>query len=221
VIVLAALGFLVAALLGLELRRRERLLRDAVHELRGPLGAVSLGLETVARAPDAARRAGALQAELARAALAVDDVAAAARGRREPAREEVVSLHEVARSSAEAWSAAAERRGGRIRFDWPAGRSQVRADPRRLAQVLGNLLANAVEHGGADVVLRGRATAGSIRVEVADRGEGVRSRTGRGRGRGLLIAERALARTGGQLHAAERGGGGRVAVAEIPLERAA
>jgi two-component system sensor histidine kinase MtrB len=91
-----------------------------------------------------------------------------------------------------------------------------------LAQALGNLLANAVEHGGGDVTVRGRTAGDAIRVEVADRGQGLtgqRQSTG-GRGRGLAIAKRSLEQAGGRLDSRPRAGGGRVAIAELPLERA-
>jgi signal transduction histidine kinase len=44
----------------------------------------------------------------------------------------------------------------------------VRADRGRLAQALGNLVANAVEHGSGPVELRGGRTGENVRVEVRD-----------------------------------------------------
>jgi two-component system sensor histidine kinase MtrB len=210
---LAALaGWCVAAALAAELRRRSGLVADASHELRGPLTAIALGLEGVRRQPATRRRADALLAELGRMETAADDVAAAARGRRSRAAAAPVELRELVERTSEAWRAPAALRGGRVLVDWQAGPAHVRADPRRLAQALANLLANAVEHGGGEVVVRGRRTTAGVRVEVADRGR-------RGRGRGLVIAERAIADAGGGLGSRERPGGGHVAVAELPVER--
>ena len=56
--------------------------------------------------------------------------------------------------------------GARCRFDWRAGPTQVVADRGRLAQALGNLLANAAEHGSGPLEVRGRRVPGAVRVEV-------------------------------------------------------
>jgi two-component system sensor histidine kinase MtrB len=92
-----------------------------------------------------------------------------------------------------------------------------------MAQAFGNLLANAVEHGGGEIVVRGRPAQGFVRVEIEDRGAVIRlrprPRRRRRRGRGLAIAARALEQAGGRLTSSDRPGGGRVAVAELPLER--
>ena len=192
---------------------------DAAHELRGPLTAISLGLEALERHPAARRRAEALAIELCRMDVAADDVSAAARGRRAAARISQVPLRQLVERSGEAWLSAAVRRGGRVVFDWQAGRAEVRADPRRLAQAFGNLLANAVEHGGGQVVVRGRPANGVVRVEVEDGGTQTPTHTGVGRGRGLRIAGRALEEVDGRIVSLDRPDGGRVAVAEIPIER--
>jgi signal transduction histidine kinase len=86
----------------------------------------------------------------------------------------------------------------------------VRADRRRLAQVLGNLLANAMEHGSGTVRLRGRWRGAAVVLEVLDEGPRTGAsdvdRNGRGepeepeqRGRGLGIAARAAEEAGGSL----------------------
>jgi signal transduction histidine kinase len=192
---------------------------DAAHELRGPLTAISLGLEALKRQPAARRRAEALATEVCRMDVAADDVSAAARGRRAAARAAQVPLRQLIERSGEAWLPAAARRGGRVVFDWRVGGAEVQADPRRLAQAFGNLLANAVEHGGGQIVVRGRPSNGWVRVEVEDRGAQNPPHTGAGRGRGLRIAARALDDVGGRIVSFDRPGGGRVAVAEIPIER--
>ena len=220
----AVAGWCLAALLLLELRRRAALLADAAHELRGPLTAISLGIEALRRQPAARRRADALATELCRMEVAADDVVAAGHGRRAPQRPVDVPLKQLIEGSGEAWQAAAGRRGGRVAFDWRAGDESVRADRRRLAQAFGNLLANAGEHGGGEIVVRGRRSNGAIRVEIEDGGTAAArptrlrgKRAGR-RGRGLAIATRALAQAGGSLATSDRPGGGRLAVAELPLE---
>lgn len=216
---LAGLGWLLAAALLVELRRRAGLVADAAHELRGPLTAISLGIEALRRHPVARRRAEALATEVGRMEMAAEDAAAAAGGRRAAARRERLDLERLVRHSGEAWQPAAARRGGRVTFDWQAGAATVRADRRRLAQAFGNLLANAVEHGGGEIVVRSRRAGDAVRVEVEDRGAGTQVR-GRppGRGRGLTIATRGVEQSGGKLATSDRPGRGRIAVAELPLD---
>lgn len=217
----ASLGWFAAVLAALELRRRSSLLADAAHELRGPVTALSLGLEALRRQPASRRRAEALLAELGRVEAATQDVAAAARGRRADPDPQMVDLRHLATAGSEAWRPAAARRGGRVLMEWRAGRTAVRADPRRLAQAFGNLLANAVEHGGGEIVVRGERSGRTVRVEIRDRGPREPSaRTGGHRGRGLAIAKRAVEQAGGRIDSRERPDGGRSVVAELPLESA-
>ena len=215
-------GWSLAIALAFELRRRAALLADAAHELSGPITAISLGVEALRRQPAARRRADALATEVCRLQVAAEDAAASARGRRARSRPEPLVLKRLLADSAEAWRPAAERRGGRVWFDWKADGMSVQADRRRLAQAFGNLLANAVEHGGGEIVVRGRPSAGGLRIEVENAaGEAPARRTRRrGRGRGLEIAARALDGAGGRLTSFDGASGGRVAVAELPVDRA-
>ena len=218
--VAALVGWGLAVALGLELRRRAALLADAAHELSGPLTAISLGVEALRHQPAARRRADALATEVCRLQVAAEDAAASARGRRARSRPEPLVLKQLLADSAEAWRPAAERRGGRVWFDWKAdGTRSGRSPP--LAQAFGNLLANAVEHGGGEIVVRGRPSAGGLRIEVENVAGARSRRTGRrGRGRGLEIAARVLDGAGGRLTSFDRASGGRVAVAELPVDRA-
>jgi PAS domain S-box-containing protein len=50
---------------------------------------------------------------------------------------------------------------------------EVQADPRRLEQVVANLVENALVHGAAPVVVRARRTGDTVEVAVSDCGEGV------------------------------------------------
>ena len=220
--VAAVAGWALVLLLLVELRRRAALMADAAHELAGPLTAISLGIEALRRQPAARRRADALGVELCRLQLAAEDAAAAGRGRRAQPQTKPVPLRQLVAQSSEAWRPAAERRGGRVSFDWKADGVSVAADRRRLAQAFGNLLANAVEHGGGEIVVRGRRSERGLRIEVEDAGGGapVRGQWGRN-GRGLAIAGRALEQAGGSLSSVDRPDAGRVVVAELPADPAA
>jgi signal transduction histidine kinase len=217
----AALGALVAALLGRrEQRRRRELVARACHELRGPLTAAGLALSAGAASNDVAR-------ELRRAALALDDLAAASRGERAPVRTGRVDLAELLAHQEATWRLVAPAFGCELRVEPPASAAEVvvHGDGLRLAQAIGNLVANALEHAGGRVEVIAARAGDRVRVEVADEGPGLpapvaelarRARAGRGaRGRGLAIAADVATRHGGRLLAAPAARGARL-VLELP-----
>ncbi len=210
-----------------ELWRRMELVARASHELRGPLTAARLGLHLVARGRGApADRLAAIDLELRRAGLALDDLDAARAGRRARDRLETVAVADLLRDAVAVWRPVARARGRDLRLEWDPADAAVHGDRLRLAQACGNLLANAIEHGHGSVCLRGRATGARVRIEVVDDGPGLpapvgalasRPRAGRGRrGRGLAIAAEIAARHGGRLASAPAASGGRV-VLELPV----
>jgi signal transduction histidine kinase len=221
---LAALGAVAAGRVALA--RRMELVARACHELRGPLTAARLALHAAARRPGAPQAPlEAIDLELGRARLALADLSAVQHGGRAPDRLQTFELGALLAETAQSWRAAAWAAGGRLRFERPERPALVRGDRLRLAQAVGNLLANAIEHGGGEVVLRMRAGVHSVRVEVLDAGEGLpapvpllarRPRAGRGaRGRGLAIAAAVAARHGGRLASAPAERGARL-VLELP-----
>jgi signal transduction histidine kinase len=241
---LAAAGWLaalvVAAAWRIAMARRMELVARACHELRGPLTSARLAVRLAARsaAPlfargdDGARtgatRSGILQAidlELGRAGLALTDLDAAQHGARPGRRLTTFALAPLLDDSADAWRATAWTRGRRLRVEHAPDVVLLRGDRLRLAQAVGNLLANAIEHGGGTVLLRARASPCTVRIEVLDEGRGLpapigeltrRARAGRGlRGRGLAIAADVAARYGGRLAVAPSERGARL-VLELP-----
>jgi signal transduction histidine kinase len=200
----AALAFAVAVL---AMRLRLERAADAEHELRGALTAFGLALEQLARTASGRRVGAALESELARARSALEELSATAPN---PA---TAPLERLVRSAASAWEPAARHR--RIQVDWPAGAPLVARPAGSVAQVLGNLVSNAVEHGGGDVRVRALRSPGAVRVEVSNElPAGSAGRTG---GRGLRIAGRAARSAGGDLSV--RTAGGRVVAAlELPVE---
>lgn len=210
-----------ASALRARLVRHAELVADAGHELRGPLCAARLGLHGL----DDAERAAAVDLELRRAALALEDLVAASRGRRAGTRSELVDVGALLDDGAEAWRPLAAAFGASLSVEPLRGRALVRADPVRLAQACGNLVANAVEHGAAPVLVRARVIGGRVRVEVIDAGPGLpepvsrliarRRRRGAPRGRGLAIAARIAEAHGGRLSSAPSARGARL-VLELP-----
>ena len=216
-------------------RAREAVAR-ACHELRGPLTAARLGLSLQLRGdPAGAERLHAIDGELDRAVLALDDLRDA--GRRELAEPQLgeperVDLDLLAQVAVIAAEGHARRARAAVRRASPAGGAQqgpsgaiVWGDPARLAQALGNLIANAIEHGGAEVTVDVVSRARVVRIEVCDDGPGLpapvaalarRPRHGRGtRGRGLAISLAIARRHGGTIAAAPALAGARV-VMELP-----
>jgi signal transduction histidine kinase len=218
VIALAVVGWLLALGAGLRvvaLVKRLELVAMAEHELRGPVGALGLAAEACARRPSR-RTAAAMEAQLERARLGLADLAAARTGRRSPPDTRRLEARTVAARATAGWRAT----GADVRFDWRAGRAAVHADGARLSQALGNLLSNAIEHGGGQVELRGVRAGGRVRIELTDSGAGFAAAQGpdraAGRGRGLAIAARAVEEAGGTLEIASGEDGSTVAV-ELPL----
>jgi len=98
-------------------------------------------------------------------------------------------------------------------------------DAGRLAQVLGNLIANATEHGLGPVDVRTARPAGGVRIEIRNRNrprplDQLSAERAGARGRGIAIAERAARELGGRLSVESREGETRAAL-ELPAERAA
>jgi signal transduction histidine kinase len=236
-----AAGVLTALWLAVQrvLDARMEAVARACHELRGPIGAARLGLELGSRVGTlSAEQLRAIDSELGRASLALEDLAAAPEGRSAPWEEGPVDLEPLLAETVTAWAPSAEAAGIELRMRWTGGTSPVRADRLRLAQATSNLIANAIEHGGEWVEVRGGSgpPAGetgegasdrpvAARIEVIDDGCGLpapldeltrRARRGRGRrGRGLAIAAGVAAGHGGRL-TAEPSGRGAHLILELP-----
>ncbi len=226
-----AAGVAVAGLIGLRrtVSDRRAAVARACHELRGPLTAARLGLslgsETGQLPPGRLR---AIDVELGRAALALDDLAAIRRGGRggaELRRVGRLDLRRLVGDSVEAWWPAAETQGTVLSGPGAGPPLVVEADRLRLAQAVGNLLANAIEHGGDRVEVRVGRRGDRVRVEVADDGRGLpapvaelsrRGRQVRGaHGHGLGIAAAVAEAHRGRLAAAPAQVGARL-VLELP-----
>jgi signal transduction histidine kinase len=200
----------------------------ACHEVRGPLAAARLGLTAPGRWDEAPspRRLRAIDTELGRAALALDDLAGAAGGGPRLWQLDAVDVRTLAAESAEVWQASAAAAGTVVAVGWSGEEAAVWGDRLRLAQAIGNLIANAIEHGQGPVDVAGAVRGGRARIVVSDDGPGLpapvaalirRPRRGRGaRGRGLAIAAEVAQAHGGGLASAPAERGARL-VLELPV----
>jgi signal transduction histidine kinase len=165
--VLAAGWPLALLLAGMLMRARERRRRlraragEALHELRRPLQTLALLTDRGAAAQHVEMVAGALT-DLERALL----------GRRPDLRVRTVTLRPVVEAAVERWrlSAAGEIESpGAVELRWLAGEVRAVVDPRRIAQAMDNLIANALEHGRSPVILEATRTASGLRLSVRNR----------------------------------------------------
>lgn len=222
-------GALAAALVRAYGDRMEAVAR-ACHELRGPLTAARLGLAApTGQELPSARRLRAIDTELGRAALALDDLSGAGGGAQRLWRLDRVDVSQLVADCAEAWQAGAASAGTEVRVGWSGAEAVVWGDRLRLAQAVGNLVANAVEHGRGPVEVGVSVRPAMVRVVVSDDGAGLpapvaelrrRPRRGRGaRGRGLAIAADVAEAHGGALVSAPSQTGATL-VLELPAAAA-
>lgn len=220
---------------------RKRLVADVAHELRNPIAAARLQAEGMAEGvlPASSARMDSLVEDLEHLSALVDDLqelAVAEAGRLSYHFDEVdvsaVVAREVERvhdSAPEGITVAAEVSGEPI---------VVRADERRIAQVLRNLLSNAVRHTAAgSVTARVEGLPDAVRVSVTDTGEGIsledlphiferffradtaRTNHGGGAGLGLAISRSIVRDHGGEMGASSEPGRGTTVWFSLPLHR--
>ncbi|HLH66548.1 MAG TPA: HAMP domain-containing sensor histidine kinase [Solirubrobacteraceae bacterium] len=225
----AAAGLTAAVALRRRLDARLEAVARACHELRGPLTAARLGIESLPGVPPASlRRLRAVDAQLVRAGVMLE--ALANPGARRPGPLERIEPRALLEGSVEAWRPAAQARGMSLSLRWDAGAGvRVWGDPVGLALAVENLIRNALEHGGGAVEVQARRRGSRLVVAVCDEGPGLacdwrrlaaRADRGRGtRGRGLAIAAAVARAHGGALRCAPAARGARV-VLDLPLSGA-
>jgi heavy metal sensor kinase len=159
------------------LRRERDFVADAGHELRTPLALLRTELELALRHDLSAEELrGAVRVsveDVDRLARIADDLLLIARSERGelPLRVETVQADELLASVARKfqWRADAEQRP--LAHEAPAD-LRLRADRLRVEQALGNLVDNALRHGGGAVLLRAEAVNGRVELHVEDGGGG-------------------------------------------------
>ena len=219
------------------LERERRFAADASHELRTPLALLKTELELALRRArtreelEAAIRSAAAEAD--RVARIADDLLLLARadGGRLPLRLEATDVGDVIESAAGRYAVRARSDERRIVVE-PGPPLVVAADRLRLEQAVGNLVDNALQHGGGEVALGAVREDGEVQLHVRSGGPGFPpeflerafdrfsraddARAGDGTGLGLAIVETIARAHGGSAHVENRPDGGVDAWIAIP-----
>ncbi len=217
--------------------RRRELLADVAHELRTPLQVIHGTVEGILDGlyPAGPERLRPLLEETAMMARLLEDLRtlSMAEGGVLPLHRETIDPRRVADDTVEAFRSIAGEAGVRLETTHtPDAPEQIEADPVRLAEILANLLANALRHTPRD----GRVTVHVSRVadeatfEVEDTGGGiaadqlpyvfdrfVTSADSGGTGLGLAIAKRLAQAHGGAIEVTTSADGGTTIRFAIPM----
>ena len=145
-------------------------------------------------------------------------------------------LATVVESVVQALNTAAETRRITLRTEVPQGLNSLLGDEERIAQVLSNLVSNAIKYGpeNAPVEIHVQRGDGEVTLQVADRGAGISpqdqerlfrkfsrldnevTRQTKGTGLGLAIARHLVEMHGGRIWVENRAGGGTLFCFSLP-----
>lgn len=225
-------------------RRKDEFLATLAHELRNPLAPVRNGLQILRMADDAritARTLGMMDRQLSHMARLIDDlldVSRITRGKVTLKRERL-ALRSVFDSAMEASRHLIEGSRHALTLHLPYEPLYLEADATRLAQVIGNLINNAVKYtpDGGRIDVSAAREEGDVVIRVEDTGVGIPpemishvfdmfaqvggsslERSQGGLGIGLAISRQLAQMHGGSISAASPGTGcGAVFTLRLPL----
>jgi len=221
---------------------RRDMTADIAHELRNPLSVMQARVEAVIDGvyPPTPENLEPVLEQTRLLSRLVEDLRtlALADAGQLPLEQTEISLNGLVERTASGYAAQAEASGVDLRLHL-APDVRVNADPGRIEQVVGNLLANAVRHAprGTPVDVSLEVGDGRARLEITDRGEGIpaealpyvferfyradrsRSRDMGGTGLGLAISRQIVQAHEGTITAANRPEGGAAFIVELPLAR--
>ena len=161
-------------------RRKDEFLATLAHELRNPLAPLRHGLDILRRSPDSAEAAeirDIMDRQLNHLVRLIDDlldVSRVSQGKIE-LRRQTIAAADVIRSALEASRPMIDSAGHSLQIDVPEQPIWLDADPTRLAQVVGNLLNNAVKYTpqGGRISISLRRVGGEAVIAVSDTGLGI------------------------------------------------
>ena len=227
-----------------EHQRLDSMRRDFVanisHELKTPVGGISLLAETLAAEDDpevVSRLAVRMQSEAARLARTIDDLLELSRIEHDtsPERRPVVIQHVVS-DAVDRSRTAADRQQVALSAVLPVQPITVLGDARQLVSAVYNLVDNAIKYTdpGGSVTVRAWERNGSVQLEVHDTGIGIprrhldriferfyrvdkaRSRESGGTGLGLAIVRHVVTNHEGEVHVTSTEGEGSTFTLVLP-----
>lgn len=235
---------LMSAKLALSLNLRKQMTADIAHELRTPIsliighidameeGVLPASSETFAILRDEALRLGRLVEDLRTLSRADAGELILVRRFVQPAHllEQTSKLHQPL----------AREKNIAIQLEIEADLPEIHIDPDRIAQVLDNLMSNALRHTPAEgqITLRAQRNAESIELSIQDSGPGIdpselpyvfdrfyradksRQRETGGSGLGLAIAKSIIELHGGQITVESEAGEGTNFIIQLPIKDA-
>lgn len=220
-----AMGSMTTALYD-RIDANESFAADVAHEIKNPLTSLKSAVDTMKYAKDDAGRAKLLDVikqDVTRLDRLVTDISNASRLDRELVRDERIAfnLSQLIMNLVEFNQEQAEKQGGRLVAYLPDAPLKVRGLEGRLAQVLVNLISNAIsfiEEGGEVRVTAEEIEGDMVRVTVEDTGPGIPNDNladvfkrfyserpgqafGNNSGLGLSISKQIVDAHGGEIHA--------------------
>ena len=162
-------------------RRKDEFLATLAHELRNPMAPMLNAIELLRLAEadtgDSRRGLKILDRQLRQLIRLIDDLLDVSRisSGKLNIRKEIVSVGEIVNSAVETIEPQLNARSHTLDINLPRQSVHVLADPARLAQVISNLLNNAMKYSdpGTPIVLSVREESEFVRMEVTDSGRGL------------------------------------------------
>ena len=225
-------------------RQRRNMVADVAHELRTPLSNIQGYVEAIRDGllEPSSDTIDTIHQQILYLADLVEDLKLLSETEAEDFRLnlQLVPLDDVIRKSVEAFSPRAKAKGIAVRLDIPSGLPPVKLDRTRIAQVLDNLLENALRHtpSGGEISVLASVDNQKATVTVVDTGEGIspealpyvferfyrvdpsRTRTTGGVGLGLTIAKQLVNAHGGNISVTSTVDGGSRFIFELTIENA-
>ncbi|MGB3717748.1 MAG: ATP-binding protein [Candidatus Promineifilaceae bacterium] len=209
--------------------RRRQLIGDVAHELRTPLSSIRSVMEGLIDEvlPAEPTTFLSVQNEVSRLQRLVHDLEELSRAEagQIPLEMEWVDPQDLIRTAAERLHPQYDDKGVKLSLELAADLPQLRVDRDRMAQVLLNLMGNALQYtpSSGEVTVRARPEGSEVAIIVQDTGEGIpaehlshvferfyradksRSRAGGGSGIGLTISKHIIEAHGGRITASSPG----------------
>lgn len=223
---------------------RSTVIGNVTHELARPLGGLQLGIDSLRtgamRDPDLADELlDSMSKSVQRVDDMVEDLALAARRSQQPVPLKIrrVAIEPFIRGLISRHWPTANSKGVHLSLDLEPGLDAFPADERRLSQIMGNLLDNALKYSppGGDIMIGVHKQPGEVVFAVSDEGPGIsdkdlehifepfyQGREGQraqaGLGLGLSIVHQLVLAHGGQVSLTNRPDGGLLSEVRLPAD---